>query len=158
LLGRFSARNHWMVFGLWVVVAAAVFLLARSAGDRTADNLTLPGTDSTRAANVLESKLPQNAYGTNPMALETKKGHLTDSEYAKAIEATVKNLRQTPHVIAAISPLSKEGAPLLSTSKQIAYIPVTLDVGTKSLSKEEAQAVYHAANPARAAGIQAAIG
>ena len=42
LLGRYSARNHWMVFGLWVVVAAAVFLLARSAGDRTADILTLP--------------------------------------------------------------------------------------------------------------------
>jgi RND superfamily putative drug exporter len=158
LLGRFSARNHWIVIGLWTVVAAAVLLLARSAGDRTADNLTMPGTDSTRAATVLESKLPQNAYGTNPMALETKKGHLTDPEYAKAIEATVGNLRRTPHVIAAFSPLSKEGAALLSTNKQIAYIPVTLDIGTKSLTKGEAQAVYDAANPARAVGIQAAIG
>src|SRR5262249_39719907 len=57
-----------------------------------------------------------------------------------------------------VSPLSKEGAQLLSGSKQIAYIPVALDIGTKDLNKGEAQAVSDAANPARTAGIHAAIG
>jgi RND superfamily putative drug exporter len=157
-LGRTSARHHWVVIALWIVVALTVVLLARGAGDRTADNLTMPGTDSTRATDVLEAKLPQNAFGSNPLALEVRKGHLTDSEYAKAIEATVSNLKKTSHVIAAISPLGKEGARLLSGSKQIAYIPVTLDIGPSDLSKSEAQAISDAADPARAAGVKAAIG
>jgi RND superfamily putative drug exporter len=147
-----------VVIAAWIVIAATVALLARSAGDRTADNLVMPGTDSTRAADVLEAKLPQNAYGTNPLALETKLGHLTDAENAKAIETTVTKLRKTSHVIAAVNPLGKEAQALLSSSKQIAYVPVTLDIGAGDLSKSEAQAISDAAEPARAAGMHAAIG
>ena len=66
-LGRSSARHHWVVIGAWIVVAVMAVLLARSAGDRTADNLTMPGTDSTRATDVLEAKLPQNAFGARSL-------------------------------------------------------------------------------------------
>src|SRR5581483_9699297 len=118
----------------------------------------MPGTDSSRATQLLESKLPQNAYGTNPLALEVRTGRLTDPENAKAVEATVSQLKKTPHVISAVSPLSQQGARLLSEGKQIAYIPVTLDIGPSSLTQEQAQAVSDAAAPARSAGIRAAIG
>src|SRR5262249_14354805 len=67
--------------------------------------------------------------------------------------------KKTPHVIRAISPLSKEGRPqLLAKGEQIAYIPVTLNIGPSNINKDEAQAVLDAAKPARDAGIKAAIG
>jgi len=157
-LGRTAARHNRIVIVAWLVVAVAVALVARSAGDQTNDNLSMPGSDSTKATTLLESKLPQNAYGSNPLALEVKNGHLTDAANARAIEETVAELKKTQHVIRAVSPLSKEGAPLLASSKQIAYIPVTLDTGPSNLDKDEAKAVYDAAAPARDAGISAAIG
>jgi len=157
-LGRLAARRHWIVIVAWLVVAIGIAVASRSAGDQTNDNLSMPGTDSTKATTLLESRLPQNAFGSNPLALEVKHGLLTDAANAKAIEATVANLRKTPHVIRAISPLSKEGAPLLASGKQIAYIPVTLDIGPSDLDKEPAQAISDAAQPAREAGITAAIG
>ncbi len=157
-LGRWTARHNRIVIVAWLAVAVAIALIARGVGDQTNDNLSMPGTDSTRATTLLESKLPQNAFGSNPFALEVKKGHLTDSANATAIEVAVANLKKTPHVIRVISPLSKEGAPLLASSKQIAYIAVTLDTGPGDLTKEEAQGISDAAQPARAAGITAAIG
>ncbi|HEX5225214.1 MAG TPA: MMPL family transporter [Solirubrobacteraceae bacterium] len=157
-LGRWTARHHWIVIAAWLAVAVAIAIVSHSAGDETNDNLSMPGTDSTKATTLLESRLPQNAFGSNPLALEVAHGKLTDGANAKAIEATVTNLRHTPHVIRAISPLSKEGAPLLASGKQIAYIPVTLDIGPSDLDKETAQPISDAAAPARDAGIRAAIG
>ena len=53
-LGRLCARHHWLVIIAWVVVALAVLLVSRSAGEQTSDNLSLPGTGSTRAQDLLK--------------------------------------------------------------------------------------------------------
>src|SRR5436305_14789769 len=57
-LGRWAGRHNRIVILVWVVVALAVALAARSVGDQTNDNLSMPGTDSTRATTLLESRLP----------------------------------------------------------------------------------------------------
>ena len=157
-LGRACARRHWLVIAAWIAVAVALVAFSRAVGDQTNDNLTMPGTDSTRATDVLSAKLPKQAFGTNPFALRAGKGTLTDSANAKAIDATVDDLKKVPHVIRAVSPLSSEGASLLSKDKSIGYIAVALDIGPSDLTKEEAQEISDAAAPARKAGIQAAIG
>ena len=58
---------------------ALVALAARAAGEQTSDNLTLPGTGSTRAQDLLKDNLPNQAYGTNPVVLKARTGTLTDS-------------------------------------------------------------------------------
>ena len=62
-------------------------------------------------------------------------------------------LKKTPHVTAAVSPLSDAGSDALSKNKQIGYISVALDVGQGSLTDDEANAVLDAANPAKKAGL-----
>jgi putative drug exporter of the RND superfamily len=157
-LGRFCSRHHWLVIGAWIVLAAALALAARAAGDRTTDNLTLPGTGSTRATDLLEQRLPKEAYGTNPVTLQVQSGKLTDEKNERAVDDTVGSLKKTPHVVDAVNPLKKAGKDFLSKDKRTAYIPVTLDVGPADISKDEAQAVLDAAQPARDAGINVALG
>jgi putative drug exporter of the RND superfamily len=157
-LGRTCARHHWIVIALWLIVAVVLVAFSRAAGDNTNDNLTMPGTGSTRATNLLSAKLPKQAYGNNPLALRSHKGKLTDSANSKAIKQTVDDLKKVPHVVRAISPLSSEGSSLLSKDKTIGYIAVGLNVGSGNLTQEQAQAVSDAADPARKAGMDAAIG
>jgi RND superfamily putative drug exporter len=157
-LGRFCARHHWPVIALWLVAAIALVGVSRAAGDNTSDNVSLPGSGSTNAQDLLTKRLPQQAYGSNPVVLKVNSGKLTDDKNSQAVADTVTELKKTPHVSSAISPLSKEGSAFLSKDKTIGYIPVLLDVGPSDLTKEEAQAVLDAAEPARKAGMETAVG
>jgi RND superfamily putative drug exporter len=157
-LGRFCARHHWPVIVFWLVAAIALVGVSRAAGDKTTDNVSLPGTGSTQAQDLLQDRLPQQAYGSNPVVLKVKSGKLTDAKNSQAVADTVTALKKVPHVTSAISPLSKEGSAFLSKDKTIGYSPVLLDVGPSDLSKDEAQAVLDATEPAKKAGMKTAVG
>ena len=106
-IGRFCARHHWPVIAAWVLAVVALALGARAAGEQNSDNLSLPGTGSTKAQDLLQAKLPKQAYGTNPVVLEAPKGKLTTRANSKAVDATVKSLKKEPGVVRAVSPLSE---------------------------------------------------
>ena len=84
-IGRFCSRHHWPVIGAWIVLAVALLALGHAAGSKTSENLTLPGTDSTKATELLEDDLPEQAYGSNPLVLEAPQGKLAQSKYAEAV-------------------------------------------------------------------------
>jgi putative drug exporter of the RND superfamily len=157
-LGRACARWRFVVVGLWVVLIVALVVAAGRAGSETTNNVTLPGTGSQDATDLLTARFPSQAYGSNPLVVATDSGKLTDSKYSKAIDSSVSALKKTPHVTAAISPLSSAGSNALSKDKQIGYISVALDEGQGTLTEDEANAVLDAANPAKKAGLQVAVG
>ena len=157
-IGRFCCRHHYPVIALWLVATVVLVVAGQASGDKTNDNLTLPGTGSTQATDLLQDSLPDQANGNNPVVLEARQGKLTDSDKAQAVDDTVKRLRATPHVISAINPLSPEGKEFLSKNATVAYVPVILDLGPADLSEEQAQSVLDAADPAKKAGIGASVG
>ena len=157
-LGRFSSRHHYPVIAIWIVLAIALLAISHSAGSKTSENLTLPGTDSTIATELLEDDLPEQAYGSNPLVLEAPQGKLTDAKYAAAVAETEKKLNALGDVNSAVSPLSPQGAAFLSKDKSIGYFPVVLSVGPGEIDEEEAEKILDAAGPARQAGLNAAIG
>ena len=157
-IGRFCSRHHWPVIALWVFLAIGLLALGQAAGSKTSENLTLPGTDSTTATELLEDDLPQQAYGSNPLALEAPQGKLTEPRYADAVAETVKGLNGLGEVNSAVSPLSPEGAAFLSKDGSIGYIPVVLGVGPGEIDEEQAQRILDKAEPARAAGLETSVG
>jgi putative drug exporter of the RND superfamily len=158
-IGRFCSRHHWPVIGAWILVAVALVAISSAAGSKTSENLTLPGTDSTKATELLEENLPKQAYGSNPLVLEAPPGAtLTEAKYAQGVEATVKNLEGLNDVNSAISPLSKEGAQFLSKDRRIGYIPVVLGIGPGEINEAQAQKILDAADPAKAAGVNTSVG
>jgi RND superfamily putative drug exporter len=155
-LGQRCARHHWPVIGLWVVVAVVVHVLAASAGQDWTDNLTLPGSGSTRATDLLQEKLPKQAYGSVPVALHDSSASLAQGAAAAAIKQSVANLQKLPYVTRVISPLDQ--AALMSKDKHDAYISVTLSIGSAATSIADAQRVLDAADPAKQAGVDVAVG
>jgi putative drug exporter of the RND superfamily len=157
-IGRFCSRHHWPVIAAWVVLAIALLAIGQASGSKTSENLTLPGTDSTTATELLEDDLPEQAYGSNPLVLEAPQGKLTEPKYAAAVAETAKRLNRLGEVNSAVSPLSPQGAAFLSKDGSIGYIPVVLNVGPGEIDEAQAQRVLDAAEPARAAGLEAAVG
>jgi RND superfamily putative drug exporter len=158
-IGRFCSRHHWPVIGGWLVLAIALVLIGQAGGSKTSENLTLPGSGSTTATELLEDNLPEQAYGSNPLTLEAPQGaKLTDPKYSAGVAETAKNLEALHDVNAATSPLSPQGVNFLSKNRQVGYIPVVLAIGPGEIDEEEAQRILDAAQPARAAGLDTAVG
>src|SRR4051812_27270595 len=157
-LGGFCSRHHWPVIAGWLVAVIATALVAGAAGEKTSDNLTLSGTGSTNAQNLLSDHLPTQANGTNPVVMQAESGKITDSKNKQAVEDTVKSLRKVDIVQRAVSPFSDAGKGAISKDKQIAYISVTLTESKSDLTDEEAQTVVDATSPAEDAGLKVATG
>jgi putative drug exporter of the RND superfamily len=157
-IGRFCSRHHYPVIGTWLALAIALVAISSAAGSKTSENLTLPGTGSTTATELLEENLPEQAYGTNPLVFEAPAGKkLTEPKYAAAIEESAQRLEALPDVNSAKSPLV-EGSKTISQDQTIAYIPVVLGIGPGEINEEESEEILDAAKPAEAAGIDTSIG
>lgn len=158
-IGRFCARHHWPTIAVWIVLAAGLVVAGQSGESKTNDNLTLPGTGSTIATETLEDDLPEQAYGSNPLVFQAKRGaSLTSPEYAGAVGESVKRLNAMHDVNSAVDPLSPAGAAFLSQDRSIAYSPVVLGVGPGELTEAQALAVLDAGKPAEAAGLKVSVG
>ena len=158
-IGRFCSRHHWPTIAVWVVLAVGLVFVGQAGDSKTNDNLTLPGTDSTAATELLEDNLPEQAFGSNPLVIQAKRGaSLTAPQYAQAIDDTVKRLNAMHDVNSAVNPLSPEGAVFLSKDRSVAYVPVVLCVGPGELTENQAQAVLDAGQPAEAAGLKVSVG
>jgi RND superfamily putative drug exporter len=92
-IGGFCSRHRWPVIALWVVAVIAVAVAANAAGVKNSDNLSLPGTDSTSAQDLLSDHLPSQAYGTNPVVLQAASGKLNEGKSKQAVESRRRAIR-----------------------------------------------------------------
>jgi RND superfamily putative drug exporter len=157
-IAKFCVRRRFVVLGIWLVVTIALVALSRGLGENTSEDLSLPGTDSQRAMDTLARSFPDQSNGTSPIVLHAANGKLTDAKYASAVNQAVADVRKAPHVAAVVNPLTPQGATALSKDKSTGYLSVTLAVSPGELSKEEAQQIIDAADPAKAAGLQVETG
>jgi len=151
-------RHRRIVVAAWVVALAALIAAVASVGAQTSDDLTLPGTGSTDATDLLDRYLPEQANGTNPIVLEVTNGKLTDAGNEKVIDRVVDDYKSEPGVEAAVSPLSSRGKDALSKDGRIGYISLTLRDGPDTLTTDRAWRIIDVADPAERAGIEVAAG
>ena len=157
-LAQFCVRHRFLVLGVWLVATVALVGISHRLGERTSEDLSLPGTDSQRATDALARSFPDQANGSSPIVLHAKSGKLTEPKYAEAVNQASAEVAKSPKVAAVVNPLTPQGATALSKDQQTGYLSVTLAVSPGELSVDEAQKIIDAADPAKAAGLQVETG
>ncbi len=158
-LGRKCIRWRYAVLVAWVVIVAALVVFAKHVGSETNDNLTLPGSGSQQATDLLTQRFPAQANGSNPVVMKTPAGtKLSDKKYADAVDATVKSLKTDNLVSSAVSPLTQAGQNHLSKDGRIGYIALVLRASPSALTVDEAHDIIDLEAPAKNAGMQVATG
>jgi RND superfamily putative drug exporter len=156
-LGHFCARHPVWVLAVWLVVALAIVGVARSAGQETNDDLSLPGTDSQAASNLLSDKFPDQANGSVPIAFRAPAGdRLSDAKYKKPIERVTKAYSKDPAVTQVVGPFSAQGGDQLNKKHTIGYISLNLKESPSELSIDEAQRIISLDRPLERAGLNPA--
>ncbi len=159
-LGMLAARHRIVMLLAWVVLVVIAVGSVRVLGAKTNNELTLPGTDSQAAFDLLADRFPPQQNGSSPFLFATDEGRLTDEAAKDSIEETYRRMRRAEHVASVVNPLSKDGkaAGLLSDDETIAFMPVLLDIDSGFITEDLAMKVLAATDPARKAGLQVAVG
>jgi RND superfamily putative drug exporter len=158
-LGRLCARRRWVVLGAWFVLLVGLATASGIAGSALNNDLSLPGTDSQAASDLLTQRFPAQANGMNPLMLQAPKGHkITDKQYSQAIGDAVNRLKQEPTIHQIVSPLSDSGKSQVSKDGRTAYIAMYLKTSAAQLTEDQAQELLDDGDPAEKAGLSVSAG
>ena len=149
-------RRAWVLIG-WLALLAVLGVTGRAAGSAYSDSLTLPGTGSTTAQNLLEQAFPGHAGDQETIVWRTSDGSVGALAVRDRITAMLAKVAAAPAVASVTSPYSARGAAQVSRNGQIAYASVVFDVPQASLPVPDVTRVVHLAEAARAPGVQVDI-
>ncbi|MCF3136381.1 MMPL family transporter [Streptomyces olivochromogenes] len=148
-LGGFCARRPVTVIALWLLVLAAALAGRHIAGPTFSDQVTLPGTASHTGADLLATSMPDAGRPNGKVVFHTGSGTVAD--HRSAVDRTLADLRDLPHV-------TSVSAPVTSGDGSTAYTTVAFDQQLKDLGHAYTERLDTATEPARAAGIGVAYG
>ena len=175
-LGRFMARHHWPVIGVWVVVLVAVGVYWLGHTGTAVDEFAVPGASSQQALDLLQQDFPSAAGTSATVVYEAPAGQtLTDTANAAAIGDTVANLQKLPNVASVTNPLQEqptgltfdEGNPqlqqaftLMNEAKTVGYSSVSYSttISSPAEAKTMFEALQGATEPATGAGLSVTYG
>ena len=150
-------RRRWVLAG-WLMLLVIVTVGGRAAGSAYSDALTLPGTGSTTALNLLAKAFPGHAGDQDTIVWRASHGTVRTPAVRAQITAMLGKVAAAPAVASVISPYSARGAGQVSRSATIAYATVVFDAPQSSLPVPDVTHVVHLAEAARAPGVQVDIG
>src|SRR5215472_12926372 len=156
--GRFCAAHPLLVLLAWVVLAAGLLGIRAHVGSMTSNNLTLPGTESQQASDLLAAKFPPQQNGSSPIVFHVSKGKITDKANKDAVESSYKGLLKAPDVYSATDPFGKSSSALVSQDGHTAWTPVLLKISNGQVTEALAQRVFDATKPAQKQHIEVAAG
>jgi uncharacterized membrane protein YdfJ with MMPL/SSD domain len=122
-LGRLCVRRAVVVVAVWLFLAVAVHLVVWRVGAETSNDLSLPGTESQEATDLLASRFPPQQNGSSPFVFHVPKGKITDSANKKAVEESYEALSKAPHVASAPDPFANAASGLVSKDGTTAFTP-----------------------------------
>ncbi|MFC8678097.1 MMPL family transporter [Streptomyces griseorubiginosus] len=157
-IGRWAFRRRRLVGGLWLgalLLAIAAAALAPAAED---EDLSMPGTESQKAFDLLDQRFPQsNSQGAEArLVFQAPDGQrVTARQNKAAVEDALGSLDGGPQVASTTDPY-ESGA--VSEDGTIAYSTVTYTADAVDLTAQTRAALESAAGQARDAGLTVEIG
>ncbi|QIQ03206.1 MMPL family transporter [Streptomyces liangshanensis] len=153
-IGRFAFRRRWLVVLLWTIVLGALGAGAAHSTGPANSGISLPGTESQRAFDLLEDKFPAaNAEGASArvviQAPENQK--IGGPDHRAAVETILKDLKaSSSHVSLVSDPFS---AKAVSPDGATAYTQVTYNVASTDLTDADHAGLDKALEKGRDEGL-----
>jgi RND superfamily putative drug exporter len=157
-LAHACAAHGWRTIAVWLVAIVAVFGAAQTLGGPLVDQFSLPGSDTQRATDLLQSRFPARSGDSAQMVFAVPSGRLDRGGARAALEDALARARAVPGVVSVSDPLAA-GSGQLSENGRVAYADAqfstpAVDVNTASVRSMEDQARAAAA----AGGVQVEFG
>jgi len=151
------AHPKRVVFG-WVLVLILAMAASHAAGAKYVNNLSLPGTDSERARQLLAHDFRAQSGDVDQLVLHTRNGSITEPAVRARVAPVLGVIARLPHVSAVISPFSPAGARAVSRDGRTAFATVSFDERADALPKAAVERVITVARGASSDTVQVELG
>jgi RND superfamily putative drug exporter len=149
-----SARHPWRTIAGWVVVLGAVFALAGSGGGTFTDDFAAPGSQSTRALQLLNQNFPEAAKGNALVVFAAEDGESLAAHSAD-VARVLDDVDALDHVETVADPFA---AGTVSKDGRIAYAELTLDVPEREMGKPAFAVLSDAVSGIEVPGLRVELG
>ena len=156
-LTRWTTAHRRLIVLAWIVLAAGMLGASQMVGTRNANNFSLPNTDSQRAVDLLQSRLPAQAGDADQIVFRTRTGMLTDASTRAVVTPLLMRIARLPHVTGVVSPYDT-GAGAISKSGKIGFATVEFDQRASQIPKAAIDRVITTARSARSSALQIELG
>jgi putative drug exporter of the RND superfamily len=155
-LGSRCYRHRRLVLAAWVIVIVVLAVLATSVKQPTKNAITIPGTESQRAIDLLNQQFPGAGGAQAQVVFSVPSSQtLTSASNRQAIESTLSELRKLPQVVSVTDPFQ---AGTISKDGRIAFAVVAYPVAVADVTSHSQAALLASGGPAKAAGITVNFG
>lgn len=157
-IAQFCVHHKKLVLIGWAILVIGVVVLSGSVGSAASDNISLPGTQSQQAANILQKKFPSQANGSSPLVIHARQGTLLEPKNMMAVQRAVAAGKRSPLVQTIVSPYNP-AAPAVNRSGKTGYISVTLRKSIVDYTPKQVQTLVDQMEaPLQQAGLESAAG
>jgi RND superfamily putative drug exporter len=156
-LTRWTIAHRRIVVVAWIVLAVGVLSVSQAVGKRSANNFSLPNTDSQRAVDLLKSRFPARAGDADQIVFRTPQGKLNDASTRAVIAPLLVRIAHLPHVTGVVSPY-QAGTNAISKAGTIGFATVEFDQLASQLPKSAINRVINTAEAARSSALQVELG
>jgi putative drug exporter of the RND superfamily len=157
-LARWCFRHRYVVIALWVVALIALGGASKVAGSAYSNSFSLPGTESTKALQLLQSSFPAQAGESDRIVFHVKDGSVTDPAVRASMEAMLAKVAKVPQVSGVTSPYSPQGAAQISKDGKTAYATVNWTKLGSELNLDNVQTVIDTAEKPATGNLEIALG
>jgi RND superfamily putative drug exporter len=157
-LARWCFSHRFPVLALWIAGLVLLGGLSQAAGDQYSDSFSLPGTESTRALELLQKSFKQQSGDTDQIVFHVADGSVEDPEVQQRIQAMLDKVAKGPNVVSVVSPYDEAGAAQISKDGRTAYATVNMDGLPQDIPKESYDKLIDTAQDARAPGLRVELG
>ncbi|MFI5495709.1 MMPL family transporter [Actinoplanes sp. NPDC051859] len=151
-LGRFSFRRRGLTLAVWALLLTLAGVGAATLSGPTSAAFSIPGTESSRAMDVLAEKFGGKSDSASAKVVFTVSGdaNLTGAAQQAAVADAIARLKQAPQVAAVASPYE---AKTISPDLRTGYATVTYAVPATEVSHADREALIEAGDGAETAGV-----
>lgn len=157
-LARWCFRHRFIVVLVWVVALVAVIGIERAAGSSFSNTFSLPGTESSRAMELLSTTFPLQSGESGTIVWHTADRLVSDPEVKESVQSLLGRVAEAPSVTLVVSPYDAFGASQVSADGKTGYATVMFAERGQDLPKEDVLRVGDLVKAASTAGLQIEFG
>jgi len=155
-LALWCYRRRRAVLAIWLLVLVACMFAGRNLGGAYSQSLRLPGTESQKAADLLDTEFQAKAGDSGQLVVAAADVRAEPVE--QRVRRLVADIAHVPGVADVVSPYSAAGAQQLSKDHHVAYATIDFTHGVDGIRGATTDRIVRFAEQARGNGLKVELG